>query len=200
MIDSAAIRIRLRLVLGAAALSVALAFGASSASSQSAGTIVHVQRGLSVAGDVRIGFRPTIELPAGGYYYAVIVLEPYRRYTRAAPPPCAVSSDMSRTDYGYAHGGRPVSLVLTRTASAAHRWCRGGTYLGGIYAVPKPPPCDSAYPCRSESYEASPCFEIEPGHTACGVVARPRQYAYPDGLPAPLAKGTRIVGYFRVAF
>jgi hypothetical protein len=53
-------------------------------------------------------------LPEGGYYYAVIVLERYKHYTRKAPPPCATSSDMQKTDYGYPHPGQPVKLALTR--------------------------------------------------------------------------------------
>jgi hypothetical protein len=31
-------------------------------------------------------------------------------------------------------------------------------------------------------------------------VALPRQYAYPDPLPKPLASGTRIVAHFSVVF
>jgi len=171
--------------------------------SASAGTgevTVHVQSRLSVTGNVDIAFRPNAPLPAGGYYYAVIVLKPYKHYTRAAPPPCAVSSDMQKTAYGYPRPGQPVRLVLTRTASHQRRWCRGGTYIGGVYAVPNPPPCNATYPCESEYSEQSPCWEIEPGRKVCGVVVRRLGYAYPRGLPAPLEKGTRIVGYFHVSF
>ncbi len=105
---------------------------------------------------------------------------------------------MEKTDYGYPQPGRSVRLTLTPAKSVAGHWCRGGNYLGAVYAVPHAPPCNRAYPCRSEPYEPSPCFEIAPGRRACGVVARPKLYRYPDGLPAPLAKGTRIIGRFAV--
>jgi hypothetical protein len=178
----------------------ALSMCAGALASTRSGDAVRVQVRPSVAGNVHISFRPTIRLPSGGYYYAVIVLRPYGHYTRTTPPPCATSSDMQKTDYGYARPGEPVKLGLTRAPSAAHRWCYGGSYVGAVYAVPNTPPCNSTYPCRSESYEATPCFQLQDGRLACGVVARPRTYAYPDGLPAPVERGTRIVGYFRVAF
>ena len=163
---------------------------------------VHVQRNPSVLENVHLSFRPTDQLPSGGYYYAVIVLKPYRHYTRQAPPPCATSSNMQRTDYGYLQPGRPVALALTPTRSATGHWCRGASYLGGIYAVPHAPPCNRAYPCRAEPYESpSPCFKLEGGRRVCGVVIpRPQSYAYPDGLPAPLASGTRIIARFSVSF
>jgi hypothetical protein len=139
--------------------------------------------------------------PPGGYYYAVLVLKQYKHYTRNDPPPCATFSNMQRTDYGYPHPGHPVVLALIPAGSVAGHWCHGGVYSGGIYAVPYPPPCNSTYPCRSEPYKApSPCFEIEPGRRACGVVASPYFYRYPDGLPPPLARGTRIVSHFQVEF
>ena len=171
------------------------------ASTQPPTVSVHVQRKPSVTGSVHITFRPTDSLPPGGYYYAVIVLKQYKHYTRNNPPPCATSSNMQRTDYGYPHPGHPVELALTPAKSAAAHWCRGGVYSGGIYAVPHPPPCNSSYPCRSEPYEAPrPCIEISPCHIASGVVAPPYFYRYPDGLPTPLAKGTRIIGRFQVVF
>ncbi len=173
---------------------------AASASGRPGEVAVQVQPKPGITDNVRVSFRPRTPLPAGGYYYAVIVLRPYKRYTSKAPPPCAVSSDMQKTAYGYPHPGRPVSLVLTRTGSRQHVWCRGGSYIGAIYAVPNPPPCEAKYPCRSEYSEASPCWEVEPGRRVCGVVARPRTYSYPDGLPVPLEKATRIIGYFRVTF
>ena len=146
---------------------------------------VHVQRKLSVTGNVHVSFDPTDPLPVGGYYYAVIVLKPYRHYTKKSPPPCATSSDMQRTDYGYPHPGRPVQLALTPAESVARHWCRGGVYVGAIYAVPQPPPCEGAYPCLyAEPYKApSPCFEIAPGQRACGVVAT----AVPLSLPGRAA-------------
>lgn len=193
-------RLRLYLVLpGVAGLCLSAALG-SSASSRLAGVALHVQQRVSLTGNVEVSFHPSDPLPAGGYYYAVIVLKPYRHYTRTAPPPCAVSSDMQKTAYGYARPGQAVTLVLTRAASHQHRWCRGGSYIGAIYAVPNPPPCEGRHPCSSEYSEASPCWEIEPGRRACGIVARPPVYAYPGQLPAPLEKETRILGYFRVTF
>ena len=172
----------------------AIAAGSSPANRAS----VEVQQKPGITGNIHVSFRPADRLPDGGYYYAVIVLKQYMHYTSSEPPPCATSSDMQKTDYAYPHPGHPIELALTPAKSFAHHWCRGGVYSGGIYAVPYPPPCNSTYPCRSEPYkEPSPCFEIAPGRRACGVVAKPKLYRYPDGLPAPLAKGTRIVGPLR---
>ncbi len=188
------------LIIGVAALSVAGAPGAS-ASTRPKPVSVYVQKKLSVTRNIHIAFRPTDHLPQGGYYYAVVVLKPYRHYTRNVPPPCATSSNMEKTDYGYPHPGRPVALALTPAKSATGHWCSGGTYDGAVYAVPHPPPCNSTYPCRSENYEKrSPCFELENGRKACGVVAHPELYSYPDGLPKPLEQDTRIIGHFHVAF
>jgi hypothetical protein len=176
------------------------AAGSVGASAGTRAVSVHVQRKPSVAGNVHISFQPTDRLPEGGYYYAVLVLEPYKHYTRASLPPCATSSDMERADYGYPHPGRPVRLALTPAKSPAGHWCRGGVYSGGIYAVPDAPPCESTYPCRnSEPYERSDCFELENGRRACGIV-RPKHYSYPEGLPTPLAKGARIIARFQVTF
>lgn len=159
---------------------------------------VRVQHKLSARQNVRVTFRAR-PLPQGGYYYAVLVLKPYKHYTRSSPPPCSSSSDMQRADYGYPRNGQ-VALALTPAKSPAGHWCRGGAYAGAIYAVPHTPPCQGKYPCRSEPYEPpSPCWHVG-GHVVCGVVALPRHYAYPDGLPAPLARGTTIVGRFAVRF
>lgn len=186
------------LIVGALALSVA---GSISASASTKAVSVHVQRTPSVASNVRISFLATDHLPQGGYYYAVIVLKPYKHYTQVEPPPCSTSSGMERTDYGYPHPGRTVRLALTPAKSTAGHWCRGGTYIGAVYAVPHAPPCNSTYPCRSENYEPkSPCWEIEPGHRVCGLVVRPKFYRYPDGLPKPIEHDTHIVGHFRVIF
>jgi hypothetical protein len=188
-----------------AVLAASLALGvvgqlSASASTRPGAVSIHLQK-PSLAGNVHISFQPTDRLPPGGYYYAVIVLNLFKHYTRQSPPPCATSSNMERTDYGYPQPGHPVRLALTPAKSATGHWCPGGDYSGGIYAVPYPPPCNSTYPCRSEPYKApSPCFEIAPGRRACGVVALPKRYSYPEGLPAPLAKGTRIVGHFEVKF
>ncbi|HZL47458.1 MAG TPA: hypothetical protein VFC30_00415 [Solirubrobacteraceae bacterium] len=187
------------LVVSVVALTIAGSVGAS-ASPQPDSVSVHVQQQLSVAGNIHISFHATDRLPQGGYYYAVIVLKPYKGYTQNAPPPCATSSDMEKTDYGYPHPARPVALTLTPTKSTTGHWCRGGTYIGGIYAVPHAPPCNGTYPCRSENYEGSNCFELENGHRACGVVVRPKHYAYPEGLPKPIAQTTRIVAHFQVTF
>jgi hypothetical protein len=34
----------------------------------------------------------------------------------------------------------------------------------------------------------------------CGVVVARPGYAYPEGIPAPRAPGTRIVGWFNAVF
>jgi hypothetical protein len=163
---------------------------------------VHVQPKPHVRKNVHIRFHSPGPLPEGGYYYAVIVLKPYRHYTRQSSPPCSTSSNMQRTDYGYPQPDQSVRLALTPAKSSTEHWCPGGHYIGAVYAVPQAPPCERKYPCRySEPYEPpSPCFEISPGHTACGVVARPRGYRYPEGPPSPLAKGTQIVAHFTVTF
>jgi hypothetical protein len=156
---------------------------------------VHVQQKPRIAGNVHVSFHAR-RLPEGGYYYAVIVLRPYKKYTRASPPPCATSSDMQRTDYGYAQPSGEVALALMPAKSRTGHWCPGSDYLGAIYAVPHAPPCESSYPCRSEPYK-EPCAGIAPGCVE-GVVARPREWAYPQGLPSPRASGTSIVGHFTV--
>jgi hypothetical protein len=158
---------------------------------------VQVQRKIDARKNVHITFHAP-HLPEGGYYYAVIVLKPYKRYTRTSPPPCATSSNMQRTDYGYPQPSGEVALALTPTKSLAGRWCTGGDYLGAIYAVPHPPPCESTYPCNSEPYK-QPCAGVGPG-CVHGVVARPREWAYPQGLPTPRASETSIVGHFTVTF
>jgi hypothetical protein len=150
---------------------------------------------------VHVSFRAGARLPPGGYYYAAIVLKPYGRYTRGHPPPCSTSSNMERADYGYPGSDGSVRLALTPSRSATRHWCRRGSYLGAIYAVPHPPPCEARYPCLSEPYEPpSPCWEISTGHRVCGVVVRRSGYSYPAGIPAPIARDTRIVGRFNVVF
>lgn len=162
---------------------------------------IHLQSKLNILRNVHVSFRPTDRLPPGGYYYAVIVLEPYKHYTRYEPPPCSTSSDMDRADYGYSYDHRTVALTLGPARSNTSHWCSGGTYVGGIYAVPHPPPCESKYPCRSEPYKApSSCWEIATGRRVCGVAVKPGFYSYPDGLPEPLASGTRIIGHFHLTF
>jgi hypothetical protein len=162
---------------------------------------VRVPRKPNVRENVHISFLSPGPLPEGGYYYAVIVLKPYEGYTRGNPPPCSTSSNMERTDYGYPRPDRSVQLALTPGHSATRHWCRGGIYIGAVYAVPHAPPCESKYPCRSEPYSPpGPCWEIEGGRKVCGAVVKPSEYAYPEGLPRPLASGTHIVGRFRVVF
>lgn len=162
---------------------------------------VHVKRPSGMRASVRVSFRVRSRLPAGGYYYAVLALRPYRHHTRAAPPSCATSSDMQRVAYGYPRADGTVQLALAPARSRAGGWCPGGTYSGAVYAVPHAPPCEGRYPCRSEPYEApSPCFELSDHHVVCGVVVRPIGWAYPDGDPAPVYRGTRIVGRFSVSF
>jgi hypothetical protein len=188
------------LTVGALVVGVAGAIRAS-ADTQPTTVSVHVQRKLDTRENVHIGFHSVGGLPTGGYYYAVIVLKPYKGYTRRAPPPCSTSSDMQRTDYGYPQPDGAVALALTPSASRTGHWCGGGSYAGAVYAVPHAPPCESKYPCRtSEPYERSPCWELQSGHEVCGVVAPPRRYVYPEGVPEPLAQGARIVGRFSVVF
>jgi len=160
---------------------------------------VHVQRKLAVRHNVYLSFAAG-KLPEGGYYYGVIVLKSYKKYTRTSPPPCSTSSNMQRTDYGYPQPNGRVALALTPARSSTGHWCPSGSYEGAIYAVPHTPPCESTYPCRSEPYTPpSPCWNVE-GRQVCGLVAYPRAYAYPDGLPVPLASGTTILGRFSVKF
>ncbi len=160
---------------------------------------VHVQRRPVVHQNVHVTFHAR-HLPGGGYYYGVIVLKPYKRYTRTSPPPCSTSSNMQRADYGYPQANERVALALTPAKSSTRHWCPSGSYEGAIYAVPHTPPCESAYPCRSEPYKPpSPCWSVE-GRRVCGKVALPRVYAYPDDLPIPLASGTTIVARFAVKF
>jgi hypothetical protein len=190
---------RVALVCG---LALAAACAAQAAGSTGGETVsVHVQQRLSVRANVHVSFHAGATLPAGGYYYAVIVLKPYGRYTRGHPPPCSTSSNMERADYGYPGSDGSVQLALTPARSPTGHWCRRGSYLGAVYAVPHAPPCEARYPCHSEPYEQpSPCWETSAGHRVCGVVARPAVYAYPGGIPAPLAPDTRIVGRFKVVF
>jgi hypothetical protein len=160
---------------------------------------VHVQRKLAVRQNVHLTFHAR-RLPEGGYYYGVIVLKPYKKYTRTSPPPCSTSSNMQHTDYGYPQPNKRVALILTPAKSPTGHWCPNGSYEGAIYAVPHAPPCESTYPCRSEPYRPpSPCWKLE-GHRVCGVVALPRAYVYPDGLPTPRATGTTIVARFSIKF
>src|SRR5205807_5500562 len=122
-------------VIGGLALGFAGTLQASG-NTQSETVSVHVQSKLSVRENVHINFQSAGRLPDGGYYYAVMVLKPYKRYTRRHPPPCSTSSNMERADYGYRRPDGSVRLALTPTRSAARHWCPGGSYLGAVYAVP----------------------------------------------------------------
>jgi hypothetical protein len=160
---------------------------------------VHVQRKPAIRQNVHVRFSAP-SLPEGGYYYGVIVLKPYQKYTRRSPPACSTSSNMQRTDYGYPQPGGVVALALTPAKSKAGHWCRGGVYEGAIYSVPHAAPCESKYPCRSEPYTPpSPCWGTGE-HIVCGLVVRPREWQYPDPLPKPLATGTTIVARFSLKF
>jgi hypothetical protein len=176
-----------------------IAFAASVAASADARIdSLHIQSKLTVRENVHLSFHGA-PLQEGGYYYAVIVLEPYRRYTRKTPPPCSVSSNMQRTNYGYPTSDGEVTLTLTRAYSRASRWCRGGSYEGAIYAVPHSPPCDSTYPCYAEPYEP-PELHFPDGRPVLGLVESRGSYSYPDGLPVPEAKGSAIATHFGVRF
>jgi hypothetical protein len=137
---------------------------------------------------VTVSFKPRGRLPKGGYYYSVLVLEDYR----PAGPQCAISSDMTRTDYGYPHRRHSVKLTLLPAPSALHEWCYEGIYDGAVYAVPHRPPCSHTRPC----YAGITCGT----HTVCGVVAPPLPYSYPGGLPKPIDSRSRIVAHFRLSF
>jgi hypothetical protein len=175
--------------------------GAGVPATGAAAVVVHVQRSPQVARNVHVSFRAPA-LPEHGYYYAVVVLRPHGPYTRASRPRCSTSSDMQRTDYGYPNSSGEVLLALTPARSRTGHWCRGGTYEGAIYAVPHAPPCEGAYPCGAEPYEPpSPCWDVEGQRVVCGLVIRKTNpWSYPEGLPTPLARGTRIVARFGVRF
>lgn len=158
---------------------------------------LHVQHRLETSRGVRLSFTAPA-LPEGGYYYAVLVLRPYRHFTRAAPPPCSTSSDMQRTDYGWPDASGTVVLRVTPARSHTGHWCPGGVYGGGVYAVPHAPPCNAEYPCSSEPYK-QPCAGVGPG-CVLGVIALPREWAWPDPLPVPRAAGATMEAHFAVAF
>jgi hypothetical protein len=185
------------IILSALALALG-GFATASAASQLGPVSVNVSPRPSVGGHVSVDFRPRGQLPRGGYYYAVIVLEEYAHHSLSAPPPCAISSDMRRTQYGYPHRGRAVSLTLTPASSTTGHWCAGGAYIGAIYAVPHEPRCGGSQPCYGRSTQSGSCWQVE-GRLLCGVVAIPT-YSYPGGLPKPIDRTARIVGHFRVSF
>jgi hypothetical protein len=180
------------------AASVVSATRASAKSSRP--VVVHVQANLNALRNVHLSFRPADRLPPGGYYYAVIVLRPYKHYTRSNPPPCAISSDMERADYGYPRPGVRVSLTLAPTESAPDgHWCAGGSYAGAIYAFAHPASCKGTHSCPGEQTPHN-----EPGtlgcggYNFCGVVPQ-KEHVYPLSLPRP-PEGTSIVTYFQIVF
>lgn len=180
-------------------LALALAGVASASAASVPGPVsVRVSQQPSIGGTVSVGFSPRGPLPSGGYYYAVVVLKEYARHPQSAPPRCAISSDMRRTQYGYPHRGRALRLTLTPASSTTGHWCPGGTYIGAVYAVPHRPRCGGSQPCYGHSTQSGSCWEVE-GRLLCGVVAIPT-YSYPGGLPKPIDHSARVVGHFQVSF
>lgn len=165
-------------------LAVLVAFAAIAAGGASAASTgllaLRVPRHPSVTRNLSISFHPRRRLPRGGYYYAVAVLVDYPRYSPAGQPPCAVSSNMQKTEYGYPGRDGRVRLSLLPAPSSETRWC-GGKYKVAVYAVPHPPPCSSAYPCYGKEAQSS-CWEFPDGSRACGVVAGPE---CPEAHPGP---------------
>lgn len=185
------------LILGVLAL--ALAGVASASAANVLGPVsVRVSQQPSIGSTVSVAFSPRGRLPSGGYYYAVVVLKEYARQPQSAVPPCAISSDMKRTQYGYPHRGRALRLTLTPASSTTGHWCPGGTYIGALYAVPHRPRCGGSQPCYGRSTQSGSCWEVE-GRLLCGVVAIPT-YSYPGGLPKPIDHSARVVGHFQVSF
>src|SRR5258708_39617793 len=87
---------------------------------------VRVQSKPTVGSSVGINMSAS-PLPDGGYYYGVVVLRPYRGYTRTVQPACSSSSDMQRTDYGYPQPRGLVTIAITPPNSETHHRCHGGT-------------------------------------------------------------------------
>jgi hypothetical protein len=162
-------------LLGLVSTSMLCLVAAASAASPALGPVsVHVAPHLSIDANPRIKFRPHGKLPPGGYYYAIVVLQHYSGAPQKTPPACAISSNMERTDYGYLHRGRPVSLTLLPAQSSARHWCAGGTYTGAVYAVPHKPPCSYYYPCTGKSAEVSLCEKFQtPPPCVAGTVPAP---------------------------
>jgi hypothetical protein len=211
-------RPRSQAALGSTLATVALACCAAAAAPAASPVSVKVPPAPSATGNVTISFRPRAALPSGGYYYAVVVLTRYAGYSATAPPPCATSSDMRRTVYGFPRRGRRVALTLIPAKSTAGGWCPGGVYRGALYAVPHRPICRGSTPCYGSSAEYGPCWQVE-GHPVCGVVVKPEPkpeppkqpepppppkeatyYSYPGGLPRPVDHISRIVGRFTLQF
>lgn len=150
-----------------------------------------------VSGDLHIRFGPPENEPQRGYYYAVVVLDNYRHYSPQAPPPCAISSDMGHTEYGFSHRGTLTHLTLTPATSAETQWCPG-TYIGAVYKVPHKPRCSRYYPC---SHRSARTFTGKlPIPIGYGRAREGEPYSYPGGLPNPIDRSAHIVGRFEVEF
>ena len=213
------------LAIGSAGVASAFASRATLSGANGGRISVRVPRNPGLSGNVPLRLAHLGRLPRGGYYYAVVVLSGYAGYSASAPPPCAISSDMQDTQYGFPGARRRATLALIPAPSTAARWCAGGVYKGAIYAVPHRPRCTSAYPCRGKSGESGPCWQIE-GRRVCGVVAVPEgterltpgqpqpvppphepavplanpSYSYPGGLPKPVDGASKIVACFTLRF
>ena len=108
---------------------------------------------------------------------------------------------MAVTEYRSANGGRRIGLTILPAHSSEGRWCAGGTYLGGLYAVPHPPRCSYSSPCYGRTTQLSgPCWIVGEGRRVCGVVVREPPYSYPGGLPRPIDSSSRVIGRFEVRF
>ncbi len=179
-------------VVGIVAVWLAVASMAAAATVTLRSVSVQVVGKPSPTANVGIAFRPQ-RLPHGGYYYAVIVLGAYTYRGTDKQPPCAVSSNMQLTGYGFPHGTGQLRLTLTPAPSAERAWCAGATYAGAVYAVPHRPSCSGYYRCSGGAAQCTP---------VCGVVISPTQHyrGYPGGLPKPVDASSRIVGRFTVTF
>jgi hypothetical protein len=151
----------------------------------------------STSGNLLINVTPHARLPAGGYYYAVAVLQNYPRYSSQAPPSCAISSDMSKAQYGFPQREHPLQLSLTPALSPQGRWCPG-TYVGAVYAVPHKPRCTGGYACSQKSNQALQGVVANPAVPGSPPEGKP--YSYPGGIPTPLDRSARLVGRFFVEF
>jgi hypothetical protein len=196
---------RRRGVAVAVAVALALAGAAGGSALAGASTRPGWMAPVSVAtpprpvlhGALHIGFTPRA-LPHGGFYYAVLVLSRYP--SGGGAPPCAVSSDMGKTRYGFPSRGRRLALSILPARSGAETWCPGGHYLGALYAVPHRPRCSYSQPCYGRTTQlVGPCWITGEGKRVCGTVVR-RPYSYPGGLPRPLDTSSRIVARFSVSF
>jgi hypothetical protein len=151
-----------------------------------------------VSGDLHIRFGPPHDnKPQRSYYYAVVVLKNYHHYSPQAPPPCAISSDMGHTEYGFPHRGKLTHLTLTPATSAENQWCPG-TYIGAVYSVSHRSRCSRYYPCSHGSNRTfTGKLPISIGH---GRAREGEPYSYPGGLPNPIDRSAHIVGRFEVEF